>query len=165
MEIRTATVTDAEALLVYATALFAETLPGIFRRAVPTLEEEREFIGSRVEPTNSTMLVAVEESAVIGLLDFVGEVLAEERHVGTLGLSVDRRWRGKGVGTELVEALLVWAPTCGVSRIQIYCWENNPGAMRLYERIGFEREGVLRRAVIVDGEAIDVVLLARSLDS
>jgi hypothetical protein len=36
--------------------------------------------------------------------------------------------------------------------------------MRLYERLGFEREGVLRRAVIVDGEAIDVVLLARLLD-
>ncbi len=40
---------------------------------------------------------------------------------------------------------------------------NNPKAIALYERLGFVREGLCRHAVVVDGEPIDVVLLARLL--
>ncbi len=163
MDIRTVTEADAPALCRYAAALFAENLPGIFKRPTPTLEEELEFIRAHTDAPNATMLVAEDDGVIVGMIGFVGGTLDEERHAGTFGVSVASSRRGSGVGTALIEALIAWAPSAGVTRIQAWAWANNPRAIELYERIGFEREGVCRRAVISDGEAVDVVLLARLL--
>lgn len=161
--IRSATPEDAPLLRDFATKLFAEGLPGIFRRPAPTRAQERAFIASRLGQPNSALLVAEMDGRIVGLIDFVGGTLEEEAHAGTFGLSVDRELRDAGIGTALIEALLEWAPQHGVTRVQAWAWMNNPRAIALYERLGFEREGLCRSAVMVDGEAVDVVLLARLL--
>jgi len=163
MEIRTATESDAAPLRTYAIALFREDLPGIFKRPEPTLEEELSFIRAHTDQPNATLLVAAEAGEIVGLCAFVGGTLEEERHAGTFGLSVAQGHRGRGIGTALLEALLAWAPSVGVSRIQAWAWANNPGSIALYKRMGFEQEGISRRAVISDGAPVDVVLLARLL--
>lgn len=165
LSIRIATLDDADELRRFAIKLFGEDLPGIFRRPVPSLEDEIGFIRSRIEPDNSTMLLAILDESVVGLLDLLGGELEQEAHVGTFGLSVDREHRGQGIGSALIEALLAWAPEHGVTRIQAWAWMSNPRALALYERMGFEREGLCRRAVMVDGEPVDVVLIARLLDA
>lgn len=163
LSIRTATLDDTAELRRFAARLFGEGLPGIFRRPVPTLDEEAAFIRSRIEADNSTMLVATVERSVVGLLDFLGGTLQEEVHAGTFAVSVDRDHRGEGVGTALIEALVAWAPAHGITRIQAWGWTSSPRALELYERLGFEREGLCRQAVMVDGEPVDVVLVARLL--
>jgi RimJ/RimL family protein N-acetyltransferase len=42
---------------------------------------------------------------------------------------------------------------------RVFAW--NPASMRVLEKCGFEREGVLRRSVFKDGQVIDAVLYAR----
>lgn len=163
MHIRTATDADTGPLCEYAQALFAERLPGIYHRETPTFEEEREFIRSYVEPANSTMLVAEEDGRIVGLIGFLGRTLAEESHVGEFGLSVSRAYRGRGIGTALIESLIAWGSEHGISRIEVHSWANNPDAARLHTRMGFEEEGRARNAIIRDGETIDVVLGARLL--
>jgi RimJ/RimL family protein N-acetyltransferase len=163
MQIRTATDADAEPLRRYAEALFSEDLPGIFRRETPTLAEEAEFIRSHLGPENATMLLAEDEGRIIGLLAFMGRTRAEEAHGGEFGLSVAEGYRGRGIGTALIGALVAWAPEHGVSRIEVVAWSNNPGAARLYRRLGFVDEGLARAAVIRDGRPIDVHLMARLL--
>lgn len=162
--IRRATVEDAAELRDYAISLFAEGLPGIFQRPDPSLDEEVAFIRMHLDSPNSTLLVAVDDGRIVGNMGFEGGTLAEERHAGTFGLSVARGHRGRGVGTALLEALLDWAPTAGITRIQAWTWANNPGALALYERMGFEREGVARKAIIFDGAPTDAILVARLLD-
>jgi RimJ/RimL family protein N-acetyltransferase len=158
--VREATADDAEALLAYATRLFSEELPGLYRRPVPTLEEEREFIRSYTGPSNSVLLVAEVGGKVAGLAGLLGRSLDQERHVGSVGVSVDRDHRAQGLGTRLLESIFKWAPAHGVSRVEIEAFANNPGAIGLYERVGFVREGVRQGAVTVDGEPVDVVCLA-----
>lgn len=162
--IRTAAIGDAEPLMAYAARLFSEGLPGIFRRDPPTFEQEVEFIRSRVGPDGCTLMVALDEAgSIVGLLDFMREPLDEQAHCGTFGISVDRDHRGEGVGTALLEALFAWAPEHGITRIQAYAWATNPRAIELYERHGFEREGVLRRSLLRDGCYIDTIALAKLL--
>ena len=162
--IRTATLDDAEELRSYAIKLFAEDLPGIFRRADPTLEDEMGFIRTHLEPDNSTLLVAVSDGGVVGLLDVLGGTLEQQAHEGTFGVSVDRDHRGRGVGSAMIRAMVAWTPEHGISRLQAWAWASNPRALALYERLGFEREGLCRRAVMVDGEPVDAILIARLLD-
>jgi [ribosomal protein S5]-alanine N-acetyltransferase len=42
---------------------------------------------------------------------------------------------------------------------RVFAW--NPASMRVLEKCGFEREGLLRRSVFKDGRVIDAVLYAR----
>ncbi len=111
MRIRVAEESDAEALRAYAEVLFAEDLPGIYRREAPSLEDERAFIRSHVAPANSTLMVAEEDGRIVGIIGFLGHDLPDERHAGEFGLSVAEGYRGRGIGTALIEALLAWAPS------------------------------------------------------
>jgi ribosomal protein S18 acetylase RimI-like enzyme len=55
-----------------------------------------------------------------------------------LSVAVDPRQRGQGIGTALLEALTECARTDGLPALSLSVEEDNP-ALRLYERLGFER--------------------------
>ncbi|MHB9004318.1 MAG: GNAT family N-acetyltransferase [Coriobacteriia bacterium] len=157
--IREASVDDAQSLLDYAARLFAECLPGLWRRQLPSLDEERSFIAS-YDASNSTLVLAESDGRTVALAGLLGKSLEQESHVGVIGVSVDRDYRGQGIGTQLLEHLIAWAPAHGISRIEIEAFANNPGAIALYERLGFEREGVRKAAVVVDEKYVDIIGLA-----
>lgn len=163
LRIHEVTAADAPALRDYAERLFSEDLPGIFRHPIPTLEDEVIFIRSRADQPNSTLLLARIGGELVGVLSVSGESRPEESHAGTFGLSVDKDWRGCGIGGALIDALVEWAGTHGVTRLQAYVFITNPRALALYERYGFEKEGLCRGAVVRDGRPIDVWLIARLL--
>lgn len=162
--IREASLDDAEELREYAVRLFAERLPGIYERTNPTLEDELQFIRAHTDAARSTMLVATVDGRIAGLLGFLARQLPQEHHVGAFGVSVDQRYRGRGLGSALISALLEWAPRNGITRVELEAFAANPRALALYERLGFEREGCRRDAVIIDGEPVDVIMLARVLE-
>jgi len=163
--IRPVAETDAPQLLAYAIRLFSEDLPGIFRRPTPTLDDEIALIRSSLARNNDTLLVAEARGRIIGLVRLMGEQMWEEAHAATFAISVDQDWRGRGVGTALMQAMLAWAESHGVTRVQGFVWDTNPRALAFYEDLGFEREGVCRRAVIRDGQPVDVILIAWLLDA
>ncbi len=98
------------------------------------------------------------------------------RSVGTIGLShVDRTHRraeygvllgetgarGKGLASEASRLLLDYAfRTLGLVRVYLHVLADNEAAVRLYERVGFVREGLLRRHVYKRGRFHDVIVMA-----
>jgi RimJ/RimL family protein N-acetyltransferase len=100
-----------------------------------------------------------------------------ERFVGTVELhSIDwdipraeiGYWQrtsaaGQGLMTEAVEKITMLAlQAWGFKRLQALCDARNTRAIRLVERLGFEREGLLRRYEHdAAGELCDIVLLAK----
>jgi RimJ/RimL family protein N-acetyltransferase len=162
VDIREADLDDAQALQHYASELFGERLPGLYERPIPTLEEEAQFLESYCGPANSVLLVAEDAGRVVGLLGLLGRSLPQDAHVGAVGISVHREYRGRGLGTRLMLALFEWAPLHGIRRIEIEAFANNPRAISLYESLGFVREGVRSGAVVVEGEDVDVVCMARA---
>ena len=61
------------------------------------------------------------------------------RHVATFGIGVDPRYHGKGVGSRLMQAMIDlcdnWA---AIERIELTVFTDNPAAMALYRKFGFE---------------------------
>jgi RimJ/RimL family protein N-acetyltransferase len=73
----------------------------------------------------------------------------------------DTAERGRGYGTEAVDLLLDFAfKDLNLQRIYLHVFSHNTAALRLYEKIGFIREGVLRKAAHINGEYVDVVVMA-----
>lgn len=67
------------------------------------------------------------------------ETLPNEWYLDSI--SVDRNYRGQGIGTELLRALPTMAKKEGKSIISLNVDHSNPKAKKLYEREGFEKVG------------------------
>jgi ribosomal protein S18 acetylase RimI-like enzyme len=80
------------------------------------------------------------------------------------GLAVDPEFEGRGAGRALMDALIELARERGGRRMTLRVFAPNERARRLYERLGFEEEGVLRGEFMVGrGEYVDDVFMALDL--
>jgi len=85
--------------------------------------------------------------------------------VADFGMAVLDGWRGKGVGSRLLEAGIAFAREHGAHKIALQMWPHNTGAQRLYEKYGFVVEGRLRRHYPrQNGELWDAVIMGLVLD-
>jgi ribosomal protein S18 acetylase RimI-like enzyme len=69
---------------------------------------------------------------------------------------------GQGIGTAFLGLVLDQAfGPLGAERFHLDCFANNIRAQRSYEKLGFTRDGVLRRAYrLDDGTRVDLVMMA-----
>ena len=103
---------------------------------------------------------------------FVACLRAGDRPIGTIGLfelqltdgsaglgiSIgDPADTGLGHGSDMLRALLGWAfATLRLERVWLDVYDFNDRAKRVYERVGFVHEGVLRHAIFREGRYVDV---------
>jgi RimJ/RimL family protein N-acetyltransferase len=79
-----------------------------------------------------------------------------------LGYMVAPAARGRGMGTAILRALTAWAfAELPVQRLRLVVDVENPASLRVAERSGYVREGVLRSVHFKGGKRIDAVLLSR----
>lgn len=136
-------------------AAVAEERDGI--AAEPPVDIERRAERVTVEGT----FVAVVGDERIGML----HVEPTPFGVGDLGMLVAREWRGRGVGTALVAAAIAWARSEGMHKLCLGVFPHNAAAIALYEKTGFEREGLARQHIRrANGELWDLVLMGLLLN-
>jgi RimJ/RimL family protein N-acetyltransferase len=104
-------------------------------------------------------LVGVAGDRVVASLGITRDDHPVTRHVATLGMFVDRGWRGAGIGTALMREALRWARAVGVEKIELTVYPGNDTARALYRRFGFVEEGTLVRHSKKAGGYEDEVLM------
>ena len=52
-------------------------------------------------------------------------------------VTIDAGWQGRGIGSAMLDALVVRLRTAGIARIDTACHRANAGAWRFYQRHGF----------------------------
>lgn len=110
-----------------------------------------------------TLLLAVEGDRPIGFLTAVGSTSRKVRHCATIGVGVLEERSGQGVATRLLEAAERWATSRGVSRLELIVAADNARAIGLYEKCGYELEGIKRRAWHVGDRYVDGHVMAKLL--
>ena len=70
---------------------------------------------------------------------------------------------GRGIGRRLLEELDRWAGEHGISRLELTVMATNERAFGLYCKLGYEVEGTRRAAMLVDGELVDELWMAKLL--
>ena len=100
-----------------------------------------------------------------GMAGFARERGRKERHKGHVwGVYVGPELRGRGVGRQLMEAVLERARTMpGLERILLRVSAEQPAARALYVALGFEVFGTERAALKVGGRYVDDDYLALTL--
>lgn len=70
--------------------------------------------------------------------------------------------QNRGSGSEAVRQLIAYGfSKLELHRIALHVFATNQRAIRVYEKNGFVREGLLRQAACIDGQWLDVVCMAR----
>ena len=88
--------------------------------------------------------------------------LPESAHVlGVAGLAVAPGDRRRGVASALLAAAEQQARARGARKLSLRVLSSNAPAMRLYERLGFRSEGILRDEFCIGGRYVDDVIMAK----
>jgi ribosomal-protein-alanine N-acetyltransferase len=86
-------------------------------------------------------LVRTPERRVAGFCAFW--VVFDEVHINNVAMRPE--WRGRGIGTALLQRVLAEARRLGARRATLEVRASNKGARRLYERLGFYVAGIRRK--------------------
>ncbi|HCV70985.1 MAG TPA: GNAT family N-acetyltransferase [Agrobacterium sp.] len=138
-------------------------LPGVrhgtLRQPFQTIEKTRKSIENRA-PTD-IVIVAEWHGKLVGNAGLYRRA-GRQYHVADLAMSVHDDFVGKGVGSRLLTALIDAADNWhDIRRIALNVFTDNLAALRLYEKLGFEREGTLRNDAYRDGKYVDAYVMAR----
>lgn len=108
-------------------------------------------------------LVAVADGKIVGYSRCEGSELKRFAHKVEFGVGVAQHYWGYGIGTRLLECSLGWADAQEViKKVALTVLAANAKARALYEKAGFEVEGVLhndRRHA--DGTYHDTIVMGR----
>lgn len=105
--------------------------------------QEREWVREHADLEHNIALVALAPGdLLIGLLNFRGFNRRRVQHHGHFGIGIHEDWRGRGVGTHLIHALIDWARAHPfMERLDLGVFASNTGARALYTRLGFVEIG------------------------
>ena len=111
-------------------------------------------------------LVAEMDGRIVGTINVNRGPRPNVRHTAEFGIVVAPGSRSAGVGRAMMRAIEEWAREYRVFKLTLNVFSHNSRARALYDRMGYEVEGVERRRVrFPDGEEIDSVLMAKFLDA
>jgi RimJ/RimL family protein N-acetyltransferase len=162
--VRPARPEDAAALVALGTAVGREEGAWLLTsdgwRGVP---DERRYLRALRRHPHAAVYVADAAGEIVGRLSLARDPHPASRHVADLGLMVAATHRRRGVGRALLEQAVAWAAARDVTKLELHVFPWNEPALRLYERFGFEREGLRRRHYLRDGAHVDAVLMAYHL--
>jgi putative acetyltransferase len=162
VQIRRVRTTDAEGMV----RLMGdpETLGNLLQLPYPSVEAWRTRLAEWDTPGRTDLLLVAEAGgALVGNagLNPVGNAL-RRRHAMGLGITVAKEWQGRGVGSQLMSALLDAADRwLGCLRIELTVFSDNAAAIALYRKFGFEVEGTHRAFALRDGRYVDALAMAR----
>ncbi|NNL47641.1 MAG: N-acetyltransferase [Acidimicrobiia bacterium] len=124
---------------------------------------ERGWTRSLDEPGWIRSWGAFSQAKIIGDVELHGGEIEANRHRASIGVGVQRPYRGRGLGRTLMETAISWARSEGVAAIDLGVFEGNPGALRLYDSLGFKPVGTLEDAFRVRGQSINDIRMVLDL--
>ncbi len=116
----------------------------------PPRDEAFAFYRSIVEHDHPHFVALLDEQ-VVGWCDILPTLGEARKHLGLLGIGLALPARHQGLGARLMRASIAKAWEKGLTRIELTVRTDNHNARALYERMGFEHEGLKRKDLLVDG--------------
>ena len=92
----------------------------------------------------------------------LNRLTGRRQHVASIGMGVHDDFTGRGFGRILLGAMVNAADDwLDVKRLELTVYTDNHVAIRLYEKFGFEKEGLLRSFGYRAGQYVDAYTMAR----
>ena len=150
---------DSEQMIAFAAALPEEDLL-FLERDITQPAEVQAWIKDTLEGRVVTLL-AWEDDSVVGYATFNRGHVRWTCHVAELRVVVAQSARGIGIGRLLLELAFEMVLDIGVTKVMARMTPDQTGAVKLFQRLGFAEEAVLRdHALDANGLTHDLLVLS-----
>ena len=125
---------------------------------------ERQLSKGRLEKQlqqTSPFWVALSKQEVVGYVLVKRNTLQRKQHCAYLVMGVHEGFRGKGIGKQLLQTLLQEKSQPLITRFELTVRADNHAARALYESFGFQKEGIVRHSLWIDGAYVDEWLMSK----
>jgi RimJ/RimL family protein N-acetyltransferase len=156
--VREAEPDDASAVLTYVEDVSGQSDFLSFGRGEFELteSEEQEFLRKFQASDNQLYILGIIDDTIVSTLNFSAGRRLRVRHTGEFGMSVQKQFWGRGIGSLMLDVLIGWAKqTHVVTKINLRVRTDNQRAIQLYERQGFVKEGTIQKELLLDGKYYD----------
>lgn len=138
--------------------------PFVGRTTMQLPSQEWWWSKERVEkrPPGYHRFVADLDGKVVGMIAIGVHQNPRMRHTADMGMMVAPGYWGLGIGSRLMEAVVDLADNwLNIKRVELEVHTDNPPAIHLYKKYGFEIEGTKRFQTYGDGRWTDTYLMSR----
>lgn len=130
---------------------------------IPMSKEKVDKMISDYNEENNSIVFAIRtiEGNIIGIAGY--DDIIKDNMVATLFIGLgDENYLGKGYGKEAMLELLNYGfNTLNLYRIQLNVISFNIPAIKLYEKVGFQKEGTMKEFVLRNGQRYDLYMYAK----
>ena len=133
-----------------------------------TLKEEQEWLKNELKNIKrkiQVMLIAQDGNKIVGISE-IKLKRGKESHVGELGISVRKEYRGRGLGKKLMAEILKSAkkelkPKIKIVRLSVF--PENKIAQNLYKKFGFKKVAVIPKQLQHQKELVDEIVMIKKI--
>jgi RimJ/RimL family protein N-acetyltransferase len=121
------------------------------------LNQQKNFFEDVISSDKDVHLAICNEGEIMGIISLEDE----EGDIGaaTIGLWIAPKYHGNGYGTESVELITGYGfNELNYHRISARAYETNKASQKVWEKLGFEKEGELREKTFYGGEFGDIYI-------
>ncbi len=104
------------------------------------------------------------EGKIIGHIDLKSQNQNYTNHRAMLGMGVHRAYRKQGLGSSLIASIVNWAKiNTQISYIDLRVLSSNLAAIKLYEKLGFQKVGEIKDMFRIDGESYNDIRMVKKI--
>ncbi|MCL2199542.1 MAG: GNAT family N-acetyltransferase [Defluviitaleaceae bacterium] len=156
MEIRAITLSDSRAFLDLLLRLDNETKFMMFEPGERDSSEKLiENHLSNLSESIGAFIGAFEHEVCVGFISISRGCTNRAKHSAYVVMGVASSFTGKGIGKLLFAEGEAWAKKHNITRLELTVMTHNINALKLYEKMGFENEGLKKNSLLVDGNYVD----------
>jgi RimJ/RimL family protein N-acetyltransferase len=120
------------------------------------------IIKADTENRRNLFLVAEVHDRIVGFSRCEGILLKRFNHKVEFGICILKEFWGYRMGENLLKESVSWADSNGIKKITLHVLETNEKAIKLYKKLGFEIEGILKKdRILSDGNYYSTIIMGR----
>ena len=128
-----------------------------------TLQEQLQWMEKASSDSKTKRFIVEHDGTSVGTVIISG--IDTENLTANVNIKLHRCARGKGIGTASIRlAVRFCFETMGLYCLTAHVLSFNQASLSLFERCGFQKEGVLRSRVIKNGDRCDLISFSITRD-
>lgn len=129
-----------------------------------TVEKEEEYVESMKSDQNKLMIIGIIGDEIASIAQISGMNRMRVKHNGEIAISVRKKHWRKGVGEEMMKELIQFGENNNIMKnITLGVKEDNTGAIGLYEKLGFNKVGVISDYFNINDKYFDKYIMEKKL--
>ncbi|SDW86526.1 Protein N-acetyltransferase, RimJ/RimL family [Marinococcus luteus] len=129
----------------------------------PTAEQHQHMVNEFIMKEHLVLYIVEDAGTIVGHAMGVGGSTARNCRTASVVIGLLPAYHRLGLGSRMLGRIEAWGRERRLHRLELTVIEENTGARALYERFGFQEEGIKRASLFAHGAYVNEIMMAKLL--